>query len=237
MEENDVKATAEDVAAEAVDAAEDAEDKPVKKGKGKKIAIIVAVVLVVLIGAGGGGYLAFHDQPWFCNFVCHTPMDPYVASYTDGTSVNEQQVDLEAPILAVQHRDSDQAVDCLDCHEPDMSEQIAEGTKWISGNYTVPLTDLKVRAQLKEGTEGIKAAEEMCLREGCHEGISSVDDLKAYTADLERNPHNSHLGNQDCTTCHNSHEQSVMYCTNCHSDAEVPEGWLTYSEWQKQHKA
>jgi putative cell wall-binding protein len=59
---------------------------------------------------------------------------------------------------------------------------------------------------------------------------------KAATPDKVRNPHKSHLGNMDCTTCHKEQGQSVMMCTQCHSDVVVPDGWLTYKEAQERQK-
>jgi fumarate reductase flavoprotein subunit len=35
------------------------------------------------------------------------------------------------------------------------------------------------------------------------------------------NPHGSHLGDINCTTCHRGHEQSKAYCNNCH-DFKLP---------------
>jgi hypothetical protein len=196
-----------------------------------------------LVGGGAGVYFGTHDQPGFCNFICHTPMDPYVASYNDGTSILPIQAEAQAEaaqagtpiVLSVTlHKESDQQLNCLDCHEPTMSEQITEGIKWISGDYSVPLAGFEVVPSTPR--EGQKAAEEFCLREGCHEGIASLEDLKKATADEHRNPHNSHNGDQACTKCHQTHEQSVMWCTQCHGDSTVPDGWLTYQEQQSQQK-
>ena len=64
--------------------------------------------------------------------------------------------------------------------------------------------------------------------------IGSVDsfreDLKAATADLPRNVHIGQHGPVACTECHKAHRASVVYCTQCHSDVEIPDGWLTYQE-------
>lgn len=214
------------------------EPKPAKKKKGLGLKILIAVIaFVVVLGAGGGGfYVTQHDQPWFCNFICHTPMDPYVASYEDGTSVNPLQADSDAVLSVTLHKDSDQNLNCLKCHEPDMSEQIEEGLKWVTGDYNLPIEMKVVGGVVKEGS-GNKNGVEFCLREGCHTDVTDLASLKAFTADQHRNPHDSHLGNQDCSNCHQTHEQSVMMCTQCHQDAEVPDGWLTYSEQQKQIKA
>jgi hypothetical protein len=218
------------------DSGDESAPKPKKKlGLGIKIAIIVVAFIVVLAGAGGGFYLAFHGQPWFCNFVCHTPMDPYVVSYEEGTSVNSAQADSGAQLSVTLHKESDQQLNCLSCHVPDMAEQMTEGVKWVTGDYEVPVEMKMLAGQIKEGS-GDKNGVEFCLRPECHEGITSIDDLKKLTADQHRNPHDSHLGNQDCSNCHQTHEQSVLMCTQCHNDVELPEGWITYKEQQDQKK-
>jgi flagellar basal body-associated protein FliL len=237
-QENDtdlIESEAETTESDSEAADEEAKPKKKKMKLGVKILIIVAAVIVVLGAGGGGGYLAVHDQPWFCNFICHTPMDPYVASYEEGVSINPLQT--EGVILSVTlHKDSDQQLNCLKCHEPEMSEQIEEGLKWVTGDYELPVEMKIVAGEPKEGS-GNKSGPTFCRREGCHTDVSSIEELKAVTAEQHRNPHDSHLGNQDCSNCHQTHEQSVMMCTQCHADAQVPEGWLTYQDQQKQIKA
>jgi hypothetical protein len=230
------ESAAEESADDNAESADEAQPKP-KKKLGIKILIVVAIVVVVLAGGGGGAYAAFHDNPAFCNFICHTPMDPYVASYQDGISINPAQAESGALLSVTLHKDSDQQINCLNCHVTSMSEQINEGMHWVSGDYELPLEMKVVSAQIEEEPGGDKNGVAFCLRPECHEGITSLDDLKKATADQHRNPHESHLGNQDCSNCHQTHEQSLMLCTQCHADAEVPDGWMTYKEQQDQKKA
>jgi len=97
----------------------------------------VAAVIVVVVAAGGTIYLTQHDNPAFCNAICHTPMDPYVASYNDGTSVNSVN-DAEAVLSVTVHKEagleSGEEIRCLSCHESDMGEQIQEGMHWVTGD-------------------------------------------------------------------------------------------------------
>jgi fumarate reductase flavoprotein subunit len=49
--------------------------------------------------------------------------------------------------------------------------------------------------------------------------ITCHGDLKelAKLSDKDINPHASHLGNINCSTCHKGHEKSEAYCLKCHS--------------------
>ena len=210
------------------------QEKPKKKGKGRVVLLAVVIAVVLLFGGGGIVYATQHSNPQFCNLICHVPMTPYVESYMDGTSVNAQQVDLDAPLGVVNHRDSDQDVVCVTCHTDGIETQIQEGIAWVTGNYTLPLELTMTAREPKDAHQ--RSGVETCLDAGCHEGISSLDDLKKFMADQVRNPHQNHNGDQNCTICHQQHEQSVLFCTQCHDDMEVPDGWLTYDEKQKQIK-
>lgn len=48
---------------------------------------------------------------------------------------------------------------------------------------------------------------------GCH---GTYADLAAITP-WEPNPHQSHMGELQCSTCHNVHKASVSFCDECHS--------------------
>lgn len=206
------------------------------KKKGKKWPIVVGVVVVVLIAAGAG-FWVWHEQPSFCNAICHTPMDPYNQTYDQelgaaGVDKWGNEVANTSAMMAVTHKVSKEeggaAATCMSCHVPQISEQVTEGINWVSGNYVYPLeerdTEMLVEAR---GLED----DQFCLNESCHN--LTREDLKAATADMERNPHVGQHGDVACSECHKAHRASVMYCTQCHSDAEVPEGWLTVAEANK----
>jgi hypothetical protein len=208
---------------------------PKKRGKGRVVLITIGAVFVLLVGGGGGVYATQHSNPSFCNAICHTPMDPYVASFKDGTSTNALQADFTGPLSVTVHRDAADKVVCVDCHNDGLGVQLREGLHWVTGNYVYPFEGTVLKAgEVKQ--EGQWNGVTFCLREGCHVGAESLDELKQVLSDQKRNPHNSHNGLMDCTECHRTHERSVMWCTQCHADAEVPEGWLTYTEQQEQLK-
>ena len=48
----------------------------------------------------------------------------------------------------------------------------------------------------------------------CHESYDAVAEL---TSKLYNNPHDSHKGEPECSTCHSMHGQSRLSCNDCHS--------------------
>jgi hypothetical protein len=193
--------------------------KPKRKLSKKTLAVLG--IVVVLIGAGGVGFFFWHEQPTFCNAICHTPMDPYVESYENNVSIRSYETQANVRLSVTAHKESDQDIRCLTCHPATISQQIEEAYKWVTGDYEVPLPLMKY--------DGV----ELCLTPECHEGVASQEDLKSLLSDQIRNPHQSHMGDIECSQCHRTHEQSIMLCTQCHADAPVPDGWLTYAEYNK----
>ena len=196
----------------------------------KKWPIVVGVVAVVLIAAGAG-FWVWHEQPSFCNAICHTPMDPYLPTYEaePGQAAVDKwgnEVADASGMLAATHRT--QGKTCMGCHVPSLGEQMAEGMSWVTGNYVAPLEERDLD-QLTEarGIEG----EQFCLNEACHN--MTRDDLVQATSGMEFNPHVAQHGEVACGECHKAHRASVMYCTQCHSEAETPEGWLSVAEANK----
>lgn len=208
------------------------ENKP-KKHRSKKLPIIVGVVAVIVIVAGVGLFV-WHEQPGFCNAICHTPMDPYLETYEQeagqvGVDKFGNEVENTSALLCVSHKASAQEggadATCLTCHVPTLSEQVTEGVNWVTGNYYDPLEERDL-ADLTEA-RGI-SSEEFCLNESCHN--MTVDDLKQATSHYAYNPHSSQHGKDDCSDCHKAHRASVMKCAECHSAAAIPEGWITPAE-------
>ena len=161
----------------------------------QEVAAVVAAILVV----AGVGMWVWHEQPSFCNAVCHTPMDSYVEAYYAD----------DATLLATSHRVAD--VSCLDCHVPTLGEQLAEGAAWVAGGYELPL-------------EQRQFDDEFCMNGSCH--AIGQGSLAQITAQREYNPHSNYHEELACGTCHKSHTASVMQCAQCHSDADVPAGWV-----------
>ncbi len=221
----------------APDTAAAAEQAPKAKKKGKKKWPIIVGVVVAVVVVAGAGFWVWHEQPSFCNAICHTPMDAYLPTYeaeVDMASTDKwgNEVTNASAMMAPLHR-AQNGDTCLSCHVPTLSEQISEGMSWISGNYEVwhTQTGLMVPPErtLAELTEarGIPA-DEFCLNEACHN--MTRDDLAKATSDMKRNPHVAQHGTVECSECHKAHRASVNYCSSCHNDAEIPDGWITAAE-------
>ena len=112
-----------------------------KRGR-RKVTAVVATVAVVLVAAGAG-FMVWHDQPSFCNAICHTPMDGYLTTYesTPGEAATDKwgnQVADASSMLAPVH--AQEGITCVGCHVPQMSEQVTEGFGWLTGSYSVVQT-------------------------------------------------------------------------------------------------
>lgn len=205
--------------------------EPAAKRKGKRLPIIVAVCAV--IAAAGAGLWVWHEQPAFCSAICHNPMDPYLATYeaeSGQTAVDKwgNEVADDAYLLAVTHRTDAQAT-CMSCHIPTLGEQVGEAASWVTGNFYSPL-DERSLADLTEA-RGVDD-DTFCLNESCH-NLSRADLVGLTANKYSFNPHTPQHGAQDCTSCHKTHRQSVMLCTECHTEAVVPEGWLSADEGKR----
>ena len=151
--------------------------KPAPKKSMTRGRIVAAVVVAVVIVAGCGMF-AWHNTPSFCGTVCHTPMSKYVADFEAGP------VDGDSTAMLAAYHGADADMNCLSCHEAKIDEQVTEGMSWISGNY-----NFDSDTQMLESRSGELPTAEFCLKSGCHDGINTVDDLTAATADREFNPH------------------------------------------------
>lgn len=64
--------------------------------------------------------------------------------------------------------------------------------------------------------------------ESCHGSLADM----AKLTEGEVNPHSSHLGTMNCTTCHTGHTPSKSYCLNCHEfDMNISAGGKVKNEW------
>ena len=212
-------------------------EAPAKKKKKKWPIVLGTVVGVIAVLAVA--FVVWHNQPSFCNAICHTPMDPYLPTYeaTPGQASMDKwgnEVSDASAMMACTH--AAEGITCMGCHVPTLSEQINEGIEWISGNYEV-VSNPTYGVVLEERNlktlvtaRGI-TADEFCMNSDCHD-VERGDSLVALTADLSasRNPHSMPHAQLQCSDCHKAHRASVNQCSQCHSDAPIPDGWLTVAE-------
>ena len=221
-----------------------AADETTSRKRHKKAPIAIGVVAVVAVVAGAGFYV-WHEQPSFCNAICHTPMDPILHTYEaePGQASTDKwgnEVADASGMLASVHRvagnETGSTIACVTCHTPVISEQITEGMQWIAGSYDTVSNDTygsvveeKNLTQLTEARGG--SEEQFCLKSGCHvnaDGSTMTrDDLVAATSQYTRNPHLQQHGETTCSDCHKAHRASVNMCSECHADAPIPQGWIT----------
>lgn len=189
-------------------AVESAAPKQAHRRKG----LIAAAIVVVIVVAAGAGFWVWHEQPSFCNALCHSPMDKYVESYSEG----------DPGKLVTQHAAAGDS--CLDCHEAELTTQVSEVMAWVSDDY--PMGEDGMLATGKEF-----ATEEFCARPECHSMTDIVNATWGFEGnDAKYNPHSSHQDNQlECGDCHKVHEASQLYCAKCHQ-LNLPEGWEAASE-------
>ena len=111
---------------------------------------MVAAIIVV----AGAGFWVWHEQPSFCNAICHTPMDAYLPTYEAepgqaATDVWGNEVANASGMMAAVHR-AQNGTTCLGCHVPTLSEQIGEGMSWITGSYEVLNTQTGQQVALRD---------------------------------------------------------------------------------------
>lgn len=209
---------------------------PSRKRKQRQILIGVVASIVVVTGVG---LMVWHEQPSFCSAICHTPMDPYLPTYEaePGTAAVDKwgnEVSNASSMMAAMHR-VDADATCMSCHVPTLGEQISEGLAWVGGNYDVAVNDaygydsVLFERELEDLTaaRGIDA-DAFCLNESCHN--MTRDDLAEKTSGMTRNVHVAEHDKLECSDCHKAHRASVVYCSKCHDDATIPEGWLSVTE-------
>lgn len=139
--------------------------------KRKKGPIVAGVVIAVLVVACFG-FWTWHEQPSFCNAVCHEPMDSYVEGYYE-----------DASLLAHTHMTAN--VTCLDCHPAKIDEQVSEATKWVRGDF-----EMTADGQLAHN--GLSFSAKDCLKSGCHDYDTVVAATENWGGQEGVNPHYSH---------------------------------------------
>ena len=228
----------ENKVAENVSAGEAASVPSAKRNK-RKLAGIIGVVAAVVVVAGAG-FMARPAQ-LLQRYLphAHGRLSDHVRSHAG--RVGHGQVGQRGG-RCIEHAGpvhAQEGITCVQCHVPQMSEQVTEGIGWLTGSYeVVQTTDERFVPEEKAlsdltAARGI-ASEAFCLNSGCHtndDGSAMTrDDLIEKTSYMKRNPHVEEHGEVDCNECHKAHRASTVYCSKCHSDATIPDGWVSYKE-------
>lgn len=198
-----------------------------KGRRNRRIAVASTVVLAIVVV--GAGLLQWHNTSGFCVAICHSPMNEtyldtlYANPYEPATDKWGNEVSQAGAMLASSH--GNMGKKCMDCHEPSLEEQVTEGLAWIQGDYYNPLSERDLARLVYYRGAG---ETEFCLNSDCHDLDKS--ELTAQTADMDRNPHSWHHSEYTCSDCHKAHRASIMVCSQCHPDSEIPLGWLTWEE-------
>lgn len=139
------------------EASQPAAKRPMEKRK--RLGITLGCIAVVLVVAGAG-FMVWHEQPSFCNAICHDPMDPYLPTFeaTPGQPATDKWGnEVEDASACWPPCTTRWAKPAMDCHVPQLDEQMTEGAEWVTGNYDSPLgertsTQLVRRAALRTPT-------------------------------------------------------------------------------------
>ncbi len=128
----------------------------------------------------------------------------------DNTSTDENQTVSEVSEPAV---DSLITVNVLD-KENDKTFITGEKSKFLAGKH---MKDMDISCQQCHGEKGLLDDAESIVNAYCISCHGDLSKVAEETSGSEINPHDSHLGNINCTACHGGHEPSAMYCNNCHT--------------------
>ena len=95
-----------------------------------------------------------------------------------------------------------------------MQQQVDELVVHTQGDFEVPLEERQFET-------------EFCY--DCHlpNEHTSYEEVIQRTEGVELNPHDSHLGEMECATCHKTHRPSEDYCAECHGPVATGAGWTT----------
>ena len=107
---------------------------------------------------------------------------------------------------------------------------------YAKGKKAAYLSGIHMKAGTVENCEGCHSSSviddsEKDINANCESCHGSLADMAKIT-EGEVNPHSSHLGTMNCTTCHTGHTPSKSYCLNCHEfDMNISAGGKVKNEW------
>lgn len=165
--------------------------------------LIIGIVLVLLMIPAMGAVVVKDNM--HNNSYCAACHQEYYENWADP--------DVE---YALSHVHEQMGVSCEKCHQRTLGESVMEVVNYVTGNYYYPIPTSEVPM-------------ENCF--ACHGDYNSiVPALSTTLTRKERNPHAGHWGDLECSECHYAHQDSIVYCDQCHDEYMEPDtpGW---TEW------
>lgn len=166
--------------------------------------LIIGIVLVILMIPAMGAVVVKDNM--HNNSYCAACHQEYYETWADPVSE-----------YSLAHQHNQMGVSCQKCHQRTLGESAIEVVNYITGNYYYPLPTGEVSM-------------DKCFV--CHEDYEAITAPISTTITMkERNPHAGHWGELECSECHYAHQDSVVYCDQCHAkymDADSP-GWTDWT--------
>ena len=155
------------------------------------LSVVGNILLVTGIVTAAGTAVVVHQSdtnPNFCG-TCHI-MQGHVESYLNGNNLDNLHMQA--------------GVQCKDCHDYPLDEEIKAGIKFATSDYEVD-----ENGELPKRDFG----DQICTQ--CH---ISLEHVARHTDNLYYNPHGTRMGTFPCSTCHQSHGPQIDYCSECHEN-------------------
>lgn len=198
---------------------------------------VIAATCIAIVAIVGIAFWHWHETPGFCGTMCHNSMSAYSETFVQelgkpGVDKWGNAVSNVSAMLGPVHNQVGKS--CLSCHIPTLPQQLGEVRETLTGEYYFPLHEVGVEQLRSNAGNPANTGDQFCLNSGCHIAksapVNTRADLERATKDLPFNPHSTRHGDIACSSCHKSHRASVMYCTQCHSEAYdiMPDGWVDY---------
>lgn len=154
-----------------------------------KMKLILGIVLVIIM-IPAMGIMVVKDNLQNNNYcaACH---EEYYVTWADPETE-----------FSLAHEHYNMGVSCQTCHQRTLGESLGEVVNYTIGNYYYPLPQTELSM-------------EKCF--ACHESYEKLmPPLRTEITKEDRNPHAGHWGELECSECHHAHQDSVIYCEQCH---------------------
>ena len=143
-----------------------------------------------------------------------------------------------AVVHAVSKDEGGADANCLSCHKPTIAQQLTEVSEWSTGNMPLFANEAYGLVLGERDTEQLgewlgQEGDAFCLNEACH-NITRQDLVKKtahYASAIRTWPCTASSAIAAIATRRTA--RSGDACSQCHEDAPIPDGWLTYDQAQE----